>query len=92
MTETGNWTSEDVALQQIAAQTAGTTIQNVLNIVENPDWNSAEPMYDWRNHVPDTLRKEWSHLLSTSSKLSVFVVCEREARREGERDARLDVE
>ena len=52
-----------------------------LKMIENPKWNKAEKVHDWRNHVIDSIRNNWKEL-SFETRLVVYVIAEGEADRE----------
>lgn len=50
--------------------------EDILATVDNVAWNRAGRLYDWRNHVPFSLREAWSGL-SPDARLAVFAMaCE----------------
>lgn len=46
--------------------------------LNDPQWERASPCHDWRNHVPEILRRHWA-LLDMPAKLAAFVLAEHAA-------------
>lgn len=59
-------------LLELSAERANLTPEDVLNNLLLPEWKEASRMYDWRNHIDDSIRGSW-HELSTESRLVAFL-------------------
>jgi hypothetical protein len=69
-------------LLALSADRANLTQQEVLHNLLCPDWEKADQMYDWRNHVKFVVREHWDRL-SQEAKLVAFIQASIEASDEG---------
>lgn len=44
--------------------------------IDNPDWDGATKVHEWRNHVPDELKKMWFEL-STEARVVLYYMAEK---------------
>ncbi|MBL8826055.1 MAG: hypothetical protein JNM18_03660 [Planctomycetaceae bacterium] len=58
----GDMTLIEEKLLQECAIITNLTDAEVLAKVNDPDWQSSERMYDWRNHVCNEVRTAWCQL------------------------------
>ena len=45
---------------------------------DDPQFNKARKMHDWRNYVPDDVRAIWKEM-SVEARIMVYLTCERQA-------------
>jgi hypothetical protein len=71
----------DERLLALAASQCHSSRDEILAEIDDPQWNDTSRMYDWRNHVHNTMRQIWSDL-TVEARLAVYVVSERHAAEE----------
>ncbi len=49
--------------------------------IDDPRWDEAETVHDWRNYVPDAIVELWSDL-DLSSRIICYVLSQQQANRE----------
>lgn len=47
----------------------------ILAAVENPCWEDRQKVHDWRNHVPDAMRRWWNEL-HLDAKIVAYIMAE----------------
>jgi hypothetical protein len=66
----------ECAMAAARAVGVASTTGEILTILDAVDWDRAGKLYDWRNHVPSSLRGLWS-ALSSEARVAVFLLaCE----------------
>lgn len=56
--------------------------ENIDNyILQNPEFEKASKIHDWRNYVPDEFEKEWNNL-TLREKQIIFVLADKQASEE----------
>jgi hypothetical protein len=53
----------------------------MIEAINKPEFDKATRVHDWRNHVPKTIEKVWSHL-SEEARLVAIMMAEEEASNE----------
>ena len=38
------------------------TKKNLIEIIENPDWEGEYRAYDWKNYIPKKIKENWRYL------------------------------
>ena len=52
------------------------TDEKYYSAVEEPDFDSASRVHDWRNYIPHTLRDVWHKLERESHEVLFIIACE----------------
>jgi hypothetical protein len=53
----------------------------LLAAVQSPNWEDAAPCQNWKNYIPNCVRRIWDEL-TTEAKVVAFLVAEEQARNE----------
>lgn len=65
-------------LDQLVHESHRVEIRDMLN---NPQWENTQRIHDWRNYIPQEIRKLWDSL-SEDSKMMAYYIAEEVATKE----------
>jgi hypothetical protein len=60
---------------------AGMSRSRLRAVLARPCWQEAGRMHDWRNHIPEQLRRAWQRM-PESARVAAYIVSAHEAERE----------
>lgn len=52
-----------------------------IGLTENPDFDKCRKYYDWKNYIPDMLKKHWESL-SYQARICAYLVAKNQADKE----------